>query len=87
VFAFLVATAGAGRPVRRARREHPGQLIRRHILDRHGLSIGEAARLLRVPTRTIIDLFIGKAALTPELAERIDAVFGRSRPPGRRRSC
>ena len=72
--------------MRRARREHPGQFIRRHILDRHGLSIGEAARLLRVPTRTLLDLLTGKAALTPELAERIDNVFGPARPPGRRRS-
>jgi hypothetical protein len=38
-----------------------------------------------VPTRTLLDLFTGKAALTPELAERIDAVFGRARPLGRRR--
>jgi plasmid maintenance system antidote protein VapI len=73
--------------MRQPRREHPGHLIRRHVLDRHGLSIGEAARLLRVPTRTLLDLFTGKAALTPELAGRIDAVFGRARPPGRRRSA
>jgi hypothetical protein len=29
-------------------REHPGQLIRHNILDRDGLSIGDAARLLGV---------------------------------------
>ena len=58
------------------RREHPGQLIRREVLDRHGLSIGDAARLLGVPPRTLLDLLTGKAALSPDLVERIEAVFG-----------
>jgi plasmid maintenance system antidote protein VapI len=71
--------------MRRRRREHPGQLIRRHILDRHALSIGEAAHLLGVPLRTLLDVLTGKAALSPQLAERIDAVFGAMQPPGRRR--
>jgi plasmid maintenance system antidote protein VapI len=73
--------------VRRARREHPGQLIRRHVLDRHRLSISEAAHLLGVPVRTLLDVLIGKAALSPELAERIEAVFGALQRPGRQRSC
>jgi plasmid maintenance system antidote protein VapI len=71
--------------VRRARREHPGQLIRRIILDRHALSISEAAHLLGVSTRTLLDVLTGKAALSPKLAERIDAVFGAMQPPSRRR--
>jgi plasmid maintenance system antidote protein VapI len=71
--------------VRRAKREHPGRLIRRHILDRHRLSIGEAAHLLSVPVRTLLDLLAGKAALSPELAERIEAVFGGMQRPSRRR--
>ena len=66
------------------RREHPGQLIRRNVLDRHGLSIGDAARLLGVPTRTLIDLLTGKASLSPEMAERIETVFGSTRRPRRR---
>jgi hypothetical protein len=48
--------------MRRDRREHPGQLIRRHVLDRDGLSIGEAAHLLGVPVRTLLDVLVGKAA-------------------------
>ncbi len=68
--------------MRRVKRKHPGQLIRRNILDRHGLSIGEAARLLGVPPRTLIDLLTGNAALSPELAERIEAVFGGARRVG-----
>lgn len=66
------------------RREHPGQLIRRNVLDRHGLSIGDAARLLGVPKRTLLDLLTGKASLSPELTERIEAVFGAARQPRRR---
>jgi plasmid maintenance system antidote protein VapI len=55
------------------RREHPGQLIHRNILDRHGLSIGDAAHLLSVRRARFST---GKAALSPEMAERIEAVFG-----------
>jgi hypothetical protein len=40
-----------------------------------------------MPTRTLLDVLAGKAALSAELAERIDAVFGGTRPPGRRRSA
>jgi plasmid maintenance system antidote protein VapI len=68
------------------RREHPGQLIRRNILDRHGLSIADTARLLGVPTRTLLDLLTGKATLWPKLAERIEAVFGGRDGADRRRS-
>jgi plasmid maintenance system antidote protein VapI len=71
--------------MRRAPREHPGQLIRRYVLDRHALSIAEAARLLGVPMRALLDVLTGKAALSPELAGRIEAVFG-AMQPGRRRS-
>jgi plasmid maintenance system antidote protein VapI len=70
--------------VRQGRREHPGQLIRRHILDRHALSISEAAHLLGVPTRTLLDLLAGKAALSPEMAERIEVVFGEVHRTSRR---
>jgi hypothetical protein len=66
------------------RREHPGQFIRRNILDKHGLSIGDTARLLAVPTRTLLDLLTGKTALSPELAERVEAVFGGAQRTGRR---
>jgi len=76
----MVAAAVRGeQPVRRGRREHPGQLIRRHILDRHALSISEAAHLLGVQTRTLLDVLAGKASLSPELTERIEAVFGAAR--------
>jgi hypothetical protein len=66
------------------RREHPGQFIRHNVLDRHGLSIGDAARLLAVPTRTLLDVLTGKTALSPELAERVEAVFGGPQRIGRR---
>jgi hypothetical protein len=66
------------------RRGHPGQSIRRNVLDRHGLSIGETAHLLAVPTRTLLDVLSGKTALSPELAERVEAVFGGPQRIGRR---
>ena len=71
-------------PVRRRRREPSGQIIRRHILDRHAPSIGEAAHLLGVSTPTLLDVLTGKAALSPQLAERIEAVFGGTQRTSRR---
>ena len=58
---------------------HPGQFIRDEILDARRLSVGDAAAQLGVPARALLDLLTGKAALSPELAERIDAVFGTSK--------
>ena len=68
------------------RREHPGQLIRRHVLDRYGLSIGDTARLLAVPARTLLGVLTGKTAISPELAARVEAVFGAPRRRAGRRA-
>jgi addiction module HigA family antidote len=55
---------------------HPGDFIRTEILDELHLSIARAAELLDVRRATLSDLVNGKAALSPEMALRIEKAFG-----------
>jgi addiction module HigA family antidote len=55
---------------------HPGDLIRTEIIDALGLSVSRAAEILKVRRATLSDLLHGKAALTPEMALRIEKAFG-----------
>ena len=55
---------------------HPGDLIRTEIIDALGLSVSKAAGILKVRRATLSDLLHGKAALTPEMALRIEKAFG-----------
>jgi antitoxin HigA-1 len=55
---------------------HPGEFIRDEILDELGLNVGEAAEVLGVRRATLSDLVNGKAALSPEMALRIEKAFG-----------
>lgn len=55
---------------------HPGSFIRIEILDELGLSIARAAEILDVRRATLSDLVNEKAALTPEMALRIEMGFG-----------
>ena len=55
---------------------HPGDLIRTEIIEELGLSVSKAADILRVRRATLSDLLHGKAALTPEMALRIERAFG-----------
>lgn len=55
---------------------HPGDLVRTEIIDALGLSVSKAAEVLKVRRATLSDLLRGKAALTPEMALRIEKAFG-----------
>jgi len=55
---------------------HPGDLIRTEIIEALGLSISRAAAILKVRRATLSDLLAGKAALSPEMALRIEKAFG-----------
>jgi antitoxin HigA-1 len=55
---------------------HPGDLIRTEIIAALGLSISRAAGILNVRRATLSDLLNGKAALSPEMALRIEKAFG-----------
>jgi antitoxin HigA-1 len=55
---------------------HPGAFIREEILDELHLSISDAADALGVRRATLSDLVNGSAALSPEMALRIEKAFG-----------
>ena len=54
---------------------HPGVFIREEILDELGLTVSEAAKVLDVRRATLSDLLNGNAALSAEMALRIEKAF------------
>jgi|APCry1669191674_1035369.scaffolds.fasta_scaffold113686_2 addiction module HigA family antidote len=58
------------------RPSHPGAFIRTEILDELRLPISKAAEVLGVRRATLSDLVNEKAALSPEMALRIEKAFG-----------
>jgi len=55
---------------------HPGDLIRTEIVEPLGLNVSKASEILKVRRATLSDLLHGKAALTPQMALRIEKAFG-----------
>ena len=55
---------------------HPGEFLREEALEPLGLSISKAAEALGVRRATLSDLVNEKAALSPEMALRIEKAFG-----------
>ena len=55
---------------------HPGRLIRSVCLDAFGLSVTEAARRLGVTRQALNNVVNGRAAISPEMAIRLDKAFG-----------
>lgn len=55
---------------------HPGAFIRTEILDELELSVARAADILGVRRATLSDLVNERAALSPEMALRIEKAFG-----------
>ena len=54
---------------------HPGELIRTEVIEELGLSVSQAAVILRVRRATLSDLLNGRASLSPEMALRIEKAF------------
>ena len=55
---------------------HPGEFIHEEILSELGLSVARAAEVLGVRRATLSDLVNEKAALSPEMAMRVEKAFG-----------
>jgi len=55
---------------------HPGDLIKTEVIGALGLNVSKAAEILKVRRATLSDLLHGKAALTPDMALRIEKAFG-----------
>ena len=54
----------------------PGEFIREEILNELGLSVSHAAEILGVRRATLSELVNGHAALSPEMALRVEKAFG-----------
>ena len=54
----------------------PGEFVREEILNEYGLSVARAAEILDVRRATLSDLIHGNAALSAEMALRIEKAFG-----------
>ena len=55
---------------------HPGDFVRTEIIETLGLSVTKAAEVLGVRRATLSALLRAKAALSPEMALRIEKAFG-----------
>ncbi len=55
---------------------HPGEFIRIEVIEELGLSVTRAAEILGVRRATLLALLNGNAALSPEMALRIEKAFG-----------
>lgn len=55
---------------------HPGQFIRMEITEPLGLSVTRSAEILGVSRPALSALFNGRAALSPDMALRVEKAFG-----------
>lgn len=55
---------------------HPGEILKMEIVDGRGLTISKAADLLGITRPTLSNILNGKAAITPNIALRLETVFG-----------
>jgi addiction module HigA family antidote len=55
---------------------HPGRFVRVEILEDLGLSVARAAEILGVRRATLSSFVNEKAALSPEMALRLEKAFG-----------
>jgi antitoxin HigA-1 len=62
--------------MRIARPAHPGQFIRMEVIEPLGLSVTQAAKVLGVSRPALSALLNARAALSPDMALRIEKAFG-----------
>ena len=55
---------------------HPGGFVKHEIIEPHGLTVTDAARILCVTRPALSALLNERATLSPETALRIDKAFG-----------
>lgn len=57
---------------------HPGELLHDLWLEPLGLTITAAAARLKVTRKTLSEIINGRAAVSPEMALRLELAFGKS---------
>ncbi|MSO74644.1 MAG: addiction module antidote protein, HigA family [Alphaproteobacteria bacterium] len=55
---------------------HPGQFIKMEVIEPLDLSVTDAAKVLGVSRPALSSLLNGRAALSPDMALRIEKAFG-----------
>lgn len=55
---------------------HPGPFLRAEVIQAHGLTVTEAAKILRVSRPTLSSLLNAKADLSGDMALRFEKAFG-----------
>ena len=55
---------------------HPGEILKIEILEGRGLTISKASTLLGTTRPTLSNVLNGKSGITPNMALRIETVFG-----------
>ena len=66
----------ANRTVRMLNPLHPGRFLRTEIIEAYGLTVTDAARILRVSRPTLSSLINAKADLSGDMALRFEKAFG-----------
>jgi len=61
---------------RMARPAHPGQFIRMEVIEPLGLSVTQASTILGVSRPALSALLNASAALSPDMALRVEKAFG-----------
>jgi len=55
---------------------HPGTVVRRDCIEKNGLSVTDAARILGVDRQTLSNLLNARSGISPEMAVRLEKAFG-----------
>ncbi len=55
---------------------HPGEIIRKEVIEALGLTVSSAAEILGVRRATLSDVTNGKASVSAEMALRLEKAFG-----------
>ena len=62
--------------IREMKLSHPGEMLKMEIVEGRNLTISKAAELLGVTRPTLSNIINAKASITPNIAIRIETVFG-----------
>lgn len=53
---------------------HPGSLVRQECLDPNGLTVTDAAQVIRCNRQTLSNLLNGRSGISPEMALRLEGL-------------
>lgn len=62
--------------IRMANPAHPGRFIKMEVVDALGLSVADAAKILKVTRQALSAFLNGNAKLSPTMALRLEKAFG-----------